>query len=255
MLDTLIAHFQTPGYQIILAASILAGLVRGFSGFGTGMILIPVIAAVYSPQVAVALVFVIDATAALPLVIQQAANVKWRTMIPFAIGFLATIPLGIYLLAHSDPSLLRWVLAIVILVAVALLWSGWTWKGPQNNLVSACVGGISGVAGGACGLPGPPAIVYWMASNLPAAIVRANTMVFLYIGDLAIGAGLIWSGILTMDTVIKGLGAFWFYLAGLAAGAIWFRGASEEFYRRIAFLIILTAAITSLPILDGIFSR
>ena len=39
-----------PRFFIALAIAILAGAVRGFSGFGSAQIYIPLIAAVYSPE-------------------------------------------------------------------------------------------------------------------------------------------------------------------------------------------------------------
>ena len=142
--------------------------------------------------------------------------------------------------------------AAVILLSVIILWSGWRYLGPRGAKIAFGVGGLSGLAGGACGLPGPPVIIYWMASRLEAIAVRANTMVYLYLGDLAMGVGMFAAGILTLDTVIMAIGTMPFYLAGLLAGARLFDRASEAAYRRIAFLIILTAALTSLPLFDGL---
>ena len=39
-------------FWVALAIAVLAGVVRGFSGFGSAQIYIPLIAAVYSPRVA-----------------------------------------------------------------------------------------------------------------------------------------------------------------------------------------------------------
>jgi uncharacterized protein len=45
-------------------------------------------------------------------------------------------------------------------------------------------GFTSGLVGGATALPGPPVILYYMASPLPVAQVRANLMMFLVMVDL-----------------------------------------------------------------------
>ena len=197
MMTQLADLYASSGYQIILAACLLAGLVRGFSGFGTSMILMPVIAAVYSPQTAVVLVFLIDSTAAIPVVIPELRRVEWKSLLPGFAGFLVVLPLGLAVLKFGDPVVLRWSLAILIMLSVVILWSGWRYEGPRSRSIDTAIGGVSGFTGGACGLPGPPVIIYWMAARLKAAVVRANTMVFLYITDCAIGVGLFLSGILT----------------------------------------------------------
>src|SRR5882672_12486218 len=44
----------------VAAAAALAGLVRGFSGFGSAMIFVPVASAIYEPRIAVVLLFIFD---------------------------------------------------------------------------------------------------------------------------------------------------------------------------------------------------
>jgi hypothetical protein len=49
-----------------LAIAILAGVVRGFSGFGSALIYIPLVAAAYSPPVAAVTLLLIDSFGAAP---------------------------------------------------------------------------------------------------------------------------------------------------------------------------------------------
>jgi hypothetical protein len=39
----------------------------------------------------------------------------------------------------------------------------------------------------------------------------------------------------------------------MAAGALMFRGAADETYRRVAYLIVAVSAILALPLFDEIF--
>ena len=50
----------------VLAVLLLAGLVRGFSGFGTGMVAIPVLAATHDPVTAVVVIAIVDSLPQLP---------------------------------------------------------------------------------------------------------------------------------------------------------------------------------------------
>ena len=49
-----------PRFPIALGIAALAGLVRGFSGFGSALVYMPLVSAVYSPQIAVATLLLID---------------------------------------------------------------------------------------------------------------------------------------------------------------------------------------------------
>lgn len=255
MLDTLLPILTSPAFLVILAAVVTAGLVRGFSGFGSGMIIAPVAAAFESPQFAVVLIIVIDSVPSLPVVIPAMRHAVWREVVPVSLGFLALVGAGLALLKAGEPVMLRWTMTATIFCAVALMLAGWRYRGPRNPAISGMVGALCGVLGGAFAMGGPPAILYWIASPLAAALVRANTMVFLFFTDMVTGAGLYLSGLFTTDGIIKGVIAAPLYLAGLLIGTRYFSLASEQTYRRIAFAIIIMAAVLSLPVLDDLLGR
>lgn len=253
--SALISALASPAYLVILAAVLTAGIVRGFSGFGSGMIIAPVAAAFESPQFAVVLIIVVDSVPSLPVVIPAMRHAVWREVVPVCLGFLALVGAGLALLKFGDPVALRWIMAATIFAAVALMLAGWRYEGPRGPWISGLVGSLCGVLGGAFAMGGPPAILYWIASPLAATLVRANMMVFLFFTDVVTGAGLYFSGLFTADGVIKGIIAAPVYLAGLLIGTRLFSLASETTYRRIAFAIIILAAALSLPVLDGQLGR
>ena len=67
-----------PAMWEAIAGALIAGLVRGFSGFGAGLIYIPVAAAAFDPRMAAGTLFVIDTIIIIPLVIRVADLVAWN---------------------------------------------------------------------------------------------------------------------------------------------------------------------------------
>ena len=61
----------TWAWAAVVAAVVLAGVVCGFAGFGAAMIMMPVLAAVLGPVVAVPTLSVIDSLMTLPLVVRN----------------------------------------------------------------------------------------------------------------------------------------------------------------------------------------
>ena len=59
---------------------VLAGVVRGFAGFGAAMIMMPVLAAVLGPVVAVPTLSVMDSLMTLPLVARNVRHCDWRSV-------------------------------------------------------------------------------------------------------------------------------------------------------------------------------
>lgn len=249
-MEIVLTYLSEPAMQVVLAIVFATGIVRGFSGFGSGMIIGPSTAALYSPQLALAMLTILDLFPTLTIVWGARKNVNWRELFPVVVGYMVLAPLGVWVLKTSDVTALRWFISVSILIAVAILWSGWKYKGPRTKPISFSFGGLSGFMGAAAALPGPSVLVYWLASSLSAATVRANMIYFLFLTDFIIILGYIVGDIYTRESIIRGLICVPGYFIGILIGTRFFHLASDATYRRVAFIMILIAAVTSLPLLD-----
>ncbi|MEJ8574073.1 sulfite exporter TauE/SafE family protein [Microbaculum marinum] len=236
----------------VLVAALVAGLVRGFSGFGAALVFMPVAAAAIDPKLAAAAFLIMDNFLALPLVVKAAPRCGWRTVLPAAIGAIATVPVGAAILASADPVILRWCLSALVLALLGLLASGLRYSGEPPRAASVAVGGTAGILSGIGQVSGPPMIAFWVAGPHPPTIIRANMIMFFAIVSVSAVAAYAWNGFFTGE-VIGTIAIFApVYAVSLFAGARLFGRAPERYYRRIAYAIIALAAITSIPALDGI---
>lgn len=241
--------------QIVIAVVFITGIVRGFAGFGSGMIIGPTTASFFGPQMALIMITVMDAIPTLTLVWSARKDVNRKELVPVVIGYAALAPLGIWVLVSGDATALRWFISISILIAVSILWSGWKYQGRRTNPVSFAFGGLAGFMGAAAALPGPAVLVYWLASAAKAVTVRANMIYFLFLTDLIVIAGYLFADLYTLEGITRGLLCVPGYFIGIQIGARFFSGASEETYRLVAFIMILCAAVISLPLLDAYLGR
>jgi len=243
---------MTDAHFWMLAATVaVAGVARGMSGFGTGMIVAPVAGALYGPQWALVMIVIIDALPTIPLTLPALRHAHWREVIPVTVGALLFFPLGIAILKAGDPAVLRWIISAAILACVAILWSGWRYTGPRNAAVSAAAGGVAGTLSGIAQIPGPPVIAYWMASGAAALIVRANLLTFFFLSEF-ISIGNLWfAGLFERGPVTVGLAAMPVYFAGLLVGWRLFGLASDRTYRLVTFGLIILAAVLALPVWDS----
>jgi uncharacterized membrane protein YfcA len=238
--------------RLALAAMIAfaSGFVRGFSGFGAGMIYVPLIGALYGPRFSVTTILLIDFICSLPFLVPALPHVRWRETLPLMTAAAITIPLGTLALIYVDPTPMRWAIAVIIVVFVILLASGWRYHGAPKLPITLSVGAISGVLGGATQIPGPPVIIYWLGGAISAAAVRANLIAYFALFDLFSIVVYGWSGLLTNEVVWFGLLMFVPFLSGMAGGSMAFIFVSDRNYRNAAYVIILFAAISSLPLFD-----
>ena len=238
--------------QVIIAVVFITGIVRGFAGFGSGMIIGPSTAAFFGPQMALIMITIMDSIPTLTLVWSARKEVNWRELFPVVIGYAVLAPLGIWLLVSGDATALRWFISVSILVAVTILWSGWKYRGSRSAATSFSFGGLGGFMGAAAALPGPAVLVYWLASAAKAVTVRANMIYYLFLTDLIVIAGYILADLYTREGILRGLICIPGYFIGIQIGTRFFSGASEATYRNVAFVMILIAAILSVPLLDDI---
>ena len=237
-------------FLVAVAVSALAGLVRGFSGFGGAMIYMPLIAAVYDPRIAAVTILLVDFVSTTPFAIREVRRCVWREVIPISIAMAVGVPFGTWALLVLDPIVLRWAIAILVLSLLPLLASGWRYHGSPSIPVTFAVGLFSGVTAGAVQIAGPPVILYWLGRGDRAVTVRANLMVFFMICGVVLIASYAIEGLFTAPSLALSLLLGIPYMAGVGAGSRFFLGTSDQVYRRIAYLIIAAAAIVSLPLLD-----
>lgn len=231
----------------LLATVLVAGIARGLSGFGTGMIVAPVAGALYGPQAALVVIVIIDSLPVLPVTLPAFRQALWREVLPVAGGLFVMLPAGVMLLKSADPVTMRWLISLSILACAAALWNGWTWRGPRNAAVATGVGGVAGLLGGMASIPGPPVILYWLAADLPAALLRANLLTLFFLGEV-LSIGNLWAaGLFGREPVMLGVAAAPAYCAGLWLGARLYGLASEATYRRVTFGLIVSAAVLALP--------
>ena len=70
----------------------LSGFVRGFSGFGSALIYIPLIAAVYEPRIAAPTLLLIDLVGSAPFTIRELPRCNWREVAPVTTAAALAVP-------------------------------------------------------------------------------------------------------------------------------------------------------------------
>ena len=229
-------------------AALAGATIRGFSGFGAGMLFVPVAAACLGPRNAAGILFVIDTLLIAPFLLRAVAVVEWGEVVPLGLASLVTVPLGVAALLYVDPVPLRWGISLVILGFVAVLAAGWRYRGPTRVWLSTIVGAVAGFLSGVAQLSGPPVILYWLGRQAVAKSMRANAMMFFCFTTVAAGIAYYTAGIFTRDVMAYALVLAPVYALGLFVGSRMFGLASDRTYRAIAYGAIIVAALLTLPV-------
>jgi uncharacterized protein len=235
--------------------ALIAATARGFSGFGAALIFMPLASSVAAPRLAAALLLVIDFVSAAPLVPNAWKDADRKATAIIVAGALVGVPLGTFFLSRLDPVTTRWIISGFVAALLALLLSGWRYRGPDHPALSVAVGGISGFCSGLAQTGGPPIVGYWLGRPIAAKVARANILLFFGASDVFSLVSYAASGLITWDSLKLSLLVGPIYAIGVAFGASLFGRASETLFRTICYALIGMAAIAGLPALDGVLGR
>ncbi len=233
---------------LIAFAATLTGLVRGFAGFGAAMVFVPLASILVPPQTAVITLWLIDSIVTLPLTIRGFRQGNWRDIGPLFVGAIAGVPVGVWLLATTPETPMRWIISIIVLLAVVVLASGYQRKKvmPLPGVVG--VGTTAGIGSGLAGLGGPPVIVFWVSGAATAAQTRMNIFGFFGLTGVMSGTGHFLFGLFTPERLVLAALLIPAYALGIYAGARMFGLASESAFRRFALTICALGAVLVMPV-------
>ncbi|WP_068114646.1 sulfite exporter TauE/SafE family protein [Tropicimonas marinistellae] len=245
MPEALSAALAQPGLGWLMLIIAIGGVVRGFAGFGVGLVFIPLAATILPPIWVLVAITVADIVGALPLVPRALRDGSGQDVGVMALGCVVVFPFAILLLEQIDPDLFRRVAAGVSLGLLTILISGWRHSITFRRPALAGIGGAAGLMGGLTGLPGPPMILAFMSGQYRPEQIRGNTILFLlcYAGILVVTYQL--RGLLDPTAVAIGLLLIPPYVAGSLLGTWFFDPARARLYRLSAYGIIAASAVLS----------
>ncbi|MGC1496485.1 MAG: sulfite exporter TauE/SafE family protein [Sulfitobacter sp.] len=251
MLEAIGSALSTEGLIWLVIAVFIAGLVRGFAGFGSAMIIMPVASSILSPVEAV--IFLMAAEFLGPLPNLPAA---WREGRPRDVGILMigaaiAMPIGILCLSLIDPLIFGWSISIAVMILLILTVLGWRYKGVLTQRLTVLTGALGGFMTGFAGIPGPPVIMLYMASQMPIAVIRANFLLYLLAIDLVLFPILWLSGLMVWKIALLGLLVGIPNLIANMIGARLFDPNAERVFRNVAYVVIACSAIIGLPLWKG----
>ena len=235
----------------LLASVIVAGLVRGFAGFGSAMIIMPVAASVLTPVQAVIFLAAAELLGPLPN-LPSALRIGTKRDIGLLLaGVVVALPLGLWGLSVMSPEPFGWIVSGVVFALLALLVTGWRYGGVLNRPLVLGTGALGGFMTGFAGIAGPPVIMLYMASKLPVSVIRANFLLYLVGIDLLLFAMLWGAGLLVWPVVALGLMMGIPNVLANIIGARLFDPQSERVFRTVAYIVIALSAIAGLPLWKG----
>lgn len=240
---------QSPqGLAVIFFAALLGGIVRGFSGFGTALVFLPLATPYLGPFSALIALTCMDVFGPLPNLRRAWVDVDRSDLTRLVLGCAVMLPLGLWILSRVEPEIFRYAVSLVTLSMLAVLTLGLRYTGEVRRSMVSAIGGAAGFLGGVAGIPGPAVIIFYMSRPLPVSVIRATILLFLLAFDFLILGYLAAFGHLTWAATGLGLALAVPNFAGNWLGGRMFRPQYDRLYRAIAYSVIAAAALSGLPL-------
>ena len=222
-----------------------AHFVYGVAGFGTGLVAMAFLPFLMAPATAVVLMTVYAMIFTVVLFVPLRRDFRPRAIAGLLLGSVLGTPAGVWILAVAPANVVNRLIGAMLVVVVAIELAG---RFPRLTARGwdVAAGLLSGVIGGAVGLPGPPVVVYAATQAWTPRAFKANMQAYFIVNQGVIVFAYWLSGLLTAE-VLRLTGLYLLpALAGTVCGMALFNRIDPVKFRRFVFFLLLASGIALL---------
>jgi len=227
-------------------ATIVAGLMRGYAGFGTAVILAPIFATLWGTLEGVPVMLLMELLISAQLLPRAWPEADRRIVFPLGGAALLTMPLGTYALFAIEQDTLRRMIGGFVLVFGFALMSGWRYHGTRPLWLNGTVGALAGLLKGATGMSGPPVILYLLSGTEAERQHRANLIVFFAIIAVASVVGPFMAGLIDATSLARLAVVLPVMLLSVPLGVRAFQVVPQRLYRPFAMVVLAASGAIAL---------
>ena len=226
-------------------AVLIAGFIRGYSGFGFSMTVVLSLSMIFRPVEVVPVVLLLEIGASSMLLPQVWRKVDWRSLGWLCIGMAVGTPLGVAMLVNVPVQPMRAAIAVIVIVLVMLLLSGFSLKKQPGTPATLATGLTSGTLNGAATIGGPPVILFFFSSQAGVDISRASVIAYFFATDILASAICVARGLILQQTlVLTGILVIPLIIGIQAGNRSFFRTDPETFKKRVMLLLIALSLVS-----------
>lgn len=231
-------------YLVIAAVMFIAGAVHGASGFGQGLIAMPVLALFIDIKT------VIPLSLCNGLVIGSALLLRWRRKLDFGKAWplitssLFGIPIGVYFLKTWDASALKTGLGALLVTFSLYSLSGVKIAPAMSAGWGYLFGFFSGMVGGAFGLNGPVSLIYVMSAPWKVEEKKAVLATYFVTSNAIILTLYFAGGVAMADPAKFAVAGAPTAIAGALIGAMFSDRLKKETLERVIYGLVLVMGLS-----------
>ena len=241
-----ILHLIPDNFFLILIVIAFSGFIRGFLGFGSGLITIPILSFLYSPIFAIVFNIIIEIPATIYLTFVGAKTCKFKEISPMFFSMMIAIPIGTNFLISINEQVVKIIMSILVIFFVILIGSGWRLKSAITKFILLLSGIISGLMQGVTGMGGPPFVTVLLSKGDSDNITRGNILIMSTGIVISAVISMYFFNLFTAELLVTGIIASPFYILASFCGSLFYDQSGNKFFRNISLIALSLIGITTL---------
>lgn len=223
-----------------------AAFIRGLTGFGMAIILVPLLGLIVSPGEAVVVGILLQLLIGpVGLKIIYADADRRSALLIATIAMLAT-PIGVWLLIGTPKDMARLLIAAIAIGAFLLVLLPVKPDHKPGRMETVLTGIASGILTGFAAMPGPPVVPYYLRQPIAPVIARASMMLVFFATAIAGTISSVALGLTSWRLAWLSLLLFPAVLLGNWLGKMCFGRVSAPMWRSMVAVILGIAGISAL---------
>lgn len=237
--------FSAPQIAVAVIATLGAAFIRGLTGFGFGILLVPILALALSPVEAVLAINIMAGGLAFTEIRMILREAERSAYVIGALVVVGTGP-GLWLLSITPPDIARLVIALVALSAFFAILVPQRGAEQPGVAATTATGLSAGLLTGFAAMPGPPVVPYYVGRAIPRSVAKASMVCIFGIAALAGAGSGAAIGVLSSELMILGLALFPLVVLGNWVGSLAFGKVSDRLWRSFVGVALGAAALAAL---------
>lgn len=230
------------GLAWMVLAVLIAGFVRGYSGFGFSALTIAASGLVMNPIHFVAVVVIWETVMTMQVWGQVGRDVDWGRVGALVGGAVIGLPLGLWALRAISEDAARATISVYVLTMCVVLLAGWRMARPAGKWATGLAGIASGLAN-APGMGGLPVVAFFTAQSMAPVVFRATLVTYFVVLELYSAIFYVWVGMMTWQTVLASLLGLPLVLLANWLGSRHFLKTDPGDFRRFAIGLLALLAV------------
>jgi len=223
-----------------------AAYVRGLTGFGMAIILVPLLGLIVPPGEAVVLGILLQlliGPVGLKVILADADR---GTAVPIALLAMLATPAGMVALHATTPDVARLLITLIAVGAFIAVLLPKQPEGHRPGRVAITGTGIaSGILTGFAAMPGPPVVPFYLRRHLEPKVARASMMLVFFATAIAGTLAALWVGIATARLFVLSLILFLPMWLGNRVGGRHFGSVAPHVWQAMVAIVLGVAAISA----------